>query len=182
MCRLNRITKLRRAYETQLGLVWDKGLHGAEKTWFAVYEPDDERRLRAMLGDFELSSVSATKKWECLDVTSSFETWLAESEYREEYFADPDFLEMQYGEFERNLQEQIRSKCALTDEETVIALTGIGSLFGFVRVSQVVDGLTDDVKGRLLVFFPGSVETNTYRLMNARDGWNYRAVAIVATR
>lgn len=179
---MNRITKLLGGYEAQLGLVWDKGLHGAEKTWFAVYDPVDERRMRAMLGEFELATIRAAKKWRHFDATSSFERWLAESEYRDAYFEDPDFLEMQYAEFEKHLQQQLRSECEQTDGETVFAISGIGSLFGFVRVSQVVGGLADAVRGRLLVFFPGSVEANTYRLLNARDGWNYRAVAIVATR
>lgn len=179
---MNRITKLLGGYEAQLGLVWDTGLHGAERTWFAVYDPVDERRLRAMLGEFELATIRVGKKWGHFDVTSSFEKWLSVSEYREAYFEDPDFLEMQYAEFEKLLQHQLRSECEHTDDETVFAISGIGSLFGFVRVSQVVGGLTDAVRGRLLVFFPGSVESNTYRLLNARDGWNYRAVAIVATR
>jgi hypothetical protein len=179
---LNRITKLLAAYEAQLRLVWDKGLHGGEKTWFAVYDPVDERRLRAVLGEFELATMRAAKKWSHVDVTTSFEKWLSESEYREAYFEDPDFLEMQYTEFEKHLQHQLTRECEQTDDETVFAVSGIGSLFGFVRVSNVVIAISDAVPGRLLVFFPGSVEANTYRLLNARDGWNYRAVAITATR
>jgi hypothetical protein len=179
---MNRITKLLGGYEAQLGLVWDAGLHGAEKTWFAVYDPVDERRLRAMTGEFELATIRAGKKWRLFDATTTFESWLAQSEYREAYFEDPDFLEMQYAEFEEHLRRLLRHECVQTDEQTVFAIDGIGSLFGFVRVSNVVSGLADAVKGRLLVFFPGSVEANTYRLLNARDGWNYRAVAIVATR
>jgi hypothetical protein len=179
---MNRITKLLGGYEAQLRLVWDKGLHGAEKTWFAVYDPVDERRLRAMLGEFEITTIGAGKKWRRFDVTTSFENWLSDSEYREAYFEDPDFLEMQYAEFEKHLLQQLKKECGQADCDTVFAIFGIGSLFGFVRVSQVVGALAEAVQGRLLVFFPGSVEANTYRLLNARDGWNYRAVAIVATR
>ena len=32
--------------------------------------------------------------------------------------------------------------------------------------------------GRLVVFFPGQFEQNNYRLLDARDGWNYLAVPI----
>ena len=53
---MNRIARLLGAYEAQLGLGWDSGLHGAERTWFAVYDPADERRLRAMIGEFELAT------------------------------------------------------------------------------------------------------------------------------
>jgi len=28
------------------------------------------------------------------------------------------------------------------------------------------------------VFFPGQLEQNNYRLLDARDGWNYMAVPI----
>ena len=36
--------------------------------------------------------------------------------------------------------------------------------------------------GRLLVFFPGEVEGNNYRLLDARDGWNYLATPITADK
>ncbi len=179
---MNRLTKLLAAYEAQLGLSWDAGLHGAERTWFVVYEPSDERRLRAMTGEFELATMRSNRKWKLFDTTNTFETWLASSEYREDYFENPDFLEMQFSEFEQQLHEQLKAECSLTDDQTVFAIVGIGSLFSFVRVSNVVSSLADSVQGRLLVFFPGSVEANAYRLLNARDGWNYRAVAISATR
>ena len=35
-----------------------------------------------------------------------------------------------------------------------------------------------DIAGRLVVFFPGSRDGNTYRLLDARDGWNYLAHSI----
>jgi len=38
------------------------------------------------------------------------------------------------------------------------------------------------LEGRLLVFFPGEhhPENHTYRLLDARDGWNYLAVPLLA--
>lgn len=179
---MNRITKLLTAYEAQLGLVWDTGLHGAERTWFAVYDPTDERRLRAAIGEFELSTARTHRKWKLFDVTHEFEKWLAASEYREAYFDDPEILAMQYAEFEERLGLTLRAACEAADDSTVFAILGIGSLYSFVRVSSVVSRLADAVRGRLLVFFPGSVDANTYRLLNGRDNWNYRAVAITASR
>ena len=35
-----------------------------------------------------------------------------------------------------------------------------------------------DIQGRLLLFFPGEFDNNNYRLLDARDGWNYLAVPI----
>ena len=42
----------------------------------------------------------------------------------------------------------------------------------------LMEAVTDRVRGRLLVFFPGEREGSNYRLLDARDGWNYLAVPI----
>jgi hypothetical protein len=47
-----------------------------------------------------------------------------------------------------------------------------------VKVSSLVDRVGDAIAGRLLVYFPGQYDHNTYRLLDARDGWNYLAVPI----
>ena len=67
-------------------------------------------------------------------------------------------------------------------EESVVALKGVGSLFGFLKVKEVVEELAPLVEGRLLVFFPGSYENNNYRLLDGYDGWNYLAVPITADK
>ena len=66
------------------------------------------------------------------------------------------------------------------DDNTVVALSGVGSLFGLTKTSDVLDQVTDAIRGRLLVFFPGRYENSQYRLLDARDGWNYLAVPIIA--
>ena len=55
---------------------------------------------------------------------------------------------------------------------------GVGSLFAFTRVSQVLKLIESSIRGRLVIFFPGQYEQNNYRLLDARDGWNYLAVPI----
>jgi hypothetical protein len=67
---------------------------------------------------------------------------------------------------------------ALVSETSVVAVVGTGSLYGFTHVSEVLKHLERDVRGRLVVFFPGTLEQNNYRLLDARDGWNYMAVPI----
>ena len=67
-------------------------------------------------------------------------------------------------------------------KDFVVAVKGVGSLFGFVKVKEVVDKLAPLVSGRLLVFFPGSFENNNYRLLDGYDGWNYLAVPITADK
>ena len=75
-----------------------------------------------------------------------------------------------------------RSWPALADpDNTVLALYGVASLFGFLKISEILPMVEGDVQGRLLVFFPGVYEQNNYRLLDARDGWNYHAVPITAS-
>jgi hypothetical protein len=66
------------------------------------------------------------------------------------------------------------------DEDTIVGITGAGSLFGLgpVRLSKVVEEVESLIRGRLLVFFPGERDGHNYRLLEARDGWSYLALAI----
>ena len=64
------------------------------------------------------------------------------------------------------------------NENTVVAAHGTASLFGFTKLSLVLKEVEHDIRGRLLLFFPGQYENNNYRLLDARDGWNYLAVPI----
>ena len=59
--------------------------------------------------------------------------------------------------------------------------TGSRPCSGFSRISEILPMVEGDMKGRLLVFFPGVYEQNNYRLLDARDGWNYLAVPITAS-
>ena len=45
-------------------------------------------------------------------------------------------------------------------------------------MSALLNAVNDATAGRLLVFFPGDVENNNFRLLDARDGWDYMAVVI----
>ena len=80
------------------------------------------------------------------------------------------------------VREQV---AAQNDAATITALVGAASLYGlgdYVKVSALIERVQDDVEGRLLVFFPGEVDGNNYRLLGARDGWNYLATSITATK
>ena len=90
---------------------------------------------------------------------------------------------MEDAQFNRDLIAQLKTRIAAeATPDTVVALLGVGSLFGLARVSTLVEGIKDTVPGRLLVFFPGEhhPENHTYRLLDARDGWNYLAVPLLA--
>jgi len=44
--------------------------------------------------------------------------------------------------------------------------------------SGLIEAVSPSIRGRLLVFFPGERQGHNYRLLDARDGWNYLAVPI----
>ena len=177
---MSKIDDLCRNYERFVGLPWPDHLAGAQRVWFAVYDRMDERRLRARLGEFQIATGRAGRKWHLCDMTDIFADWMARQEYRESYFEDPESLESAMPEFLEFTAGQLRAELEQADLTTVVAVLGAATLFGFVRVSALMDAVKDAITGRLLVFFPGEYEANNYRLLDARDGWNYLAVPISA--
>ena len=179
---MGRIEKLVENYARFAALPWEQNLAGAQRVWFAVYDKSDERRLRIRLGEFELATKSAKHGWKLVDVAGTFAEWMAAEEYRESYFQAPDDLEMAMSGFLDFVSARVRS--ALDDEaadaSTIVAVHGIACLFGLIKVSDLIGAVESSIRGRLLVFFPGEYENNNYRLLDARDGWNYLAVPITA--
>lgn len=176
------IEGLQKAYEAHVRLPWDPNLSGAEKVWLAVYSPGDhrERRLRFVIDEFAIATQNAGHKWKLVDITNSFEEWLGAHEYRDAYFARPTALEPALEEFGEHLEKVVVEQltAADVDENTVVGLLGVGALFGVYRVSRLIEAINPAIRGRLLVFFPGEKQGNNYRLLDARDGWNYLAVPI----
>jgi hypothetical protein len=76
----------------------------------------------------------------------------------------------------------VRRACSReeADASSVVSVTGLASLFDFMRVSSLIDRVEDSIRGRLLVLFPGEYANNVYRFMDARDGFNYMAVPITS--
>ena len=74
----------------------------------------------------------------------------------------------------------IRQALDTASPNAVVALVGIGSVFPFLRASSVIKSVDSAVTGRLLVLFPGlhDPENHSFRLLDARDGFNYRARVI----
>lgn len=181
------IDGLLQAYERHVRLPWDRSLSGPEKVWLAVYSPSgqngqNERRLRYVIDEFDIVTKNAGHRWKLVDLTNSFEEWLGAHEYRDAYFALPEALRPALHEFGEQLCVHVEEELTSgdVDADTVIALLGVGSLFGVYRVSQLIETVNPAIRGRFLVFFPGEKQSNNYRLLDARDGWNYLAVPIVA--
>jgi hypothetical protein len=178
------IEPLLKSYEQFVRLPWQTGLAGAQKVWMAVYDEADERRLRARIGAFENASVGAGHGWHSCDLTDLFARWMAAQEYRESYFESPEDMEMALEDFFLHVVGVVRETLSApgADEKTVVSIMGVASLFGLMRVSRLVDQVSGSIQGRLLVFFPGEKEGNNFRLLDARDGWNYLAIPISASK
>lgn len=183
----NKVAKLITAYREHLSVPWQDGLASIQRIIFGVYDKADELRLRAHVGEFELATQATGRTWLQIDVTNAFAEWIASQEYRESYFEDPTDLDGyaagEIKQFVRDLISRLKETISTqSTSNTVVALVGVGALFGVARVSTVVEGIKDAVTGRLLVFFPGEYhpEGHTYRLLDARDGWNYLAVPLLA--
>jgi hypothetical protein len=178
---LGRIDELAVRYRGHISAPWQRNLAGDQKAIFVVYPKTDERRLRARLELFEMATTRTGHGWRSVDLTEAFARWMANTDYRDVYFEEPETLAMKLrSNFVQYAADLLRQ--ALTaesaDEDTVVAVQGIACLFGLTRVSLMLKEVVKDIRGRLVVFFPGEYEDNNYRLLDARDGWNYLAVPI----
>ena len=180
---MNIIDSLLKSYADFAQVPWDNSVAGPQRVWMVVYPPEQERRLRMRIGDFEIASRDAGHDWRLVDVTDSFGHWLGGHEYRDAYFEEPADIAPALEDFAAYLADQVRSQIVAgdVDDDTIIAVIGLGSLLGLGRVSRLIEAVSGDIRGRLVAFFPGEVEGTNYRLLGARDGWNYLAVAITAT-
>lgn len=178
---MGRIEQLADRYERHVSAPWPRNLAGAQKAIFVVYDKSDERRLRAKRREFEMRTRDAGHAWREVDLTDVFPRWIAQDEYRDEYFESPEDLSLKLqAEFVEHAAAELRS--ALTaddvDEDTVVGVIGAAALYGFARISEVLKHVDGEIRGRLVLFFPGDFDQNNYRLLDARDGWNYLAVPI----
>jgi hypothetical protein len=184
---MTRLDLLKKNYKRLCEYSWDRNVAGAQRVWLAVYDKEDERKLRLRLGLFEETTLHTGHKWTAIDLTDAFAGWMCSAEnagYAESYFESPELLdEAVLADLKDSVVSRIRETLtSLSDpENTVVALQGVASLFGFLKISEILPIVEGDVKGRLLVFFPGTYEQNNYRLLDARDGWNYHAFPITAS-
>lgn len=179
---MNEIEALAQEYELTVKLPWDQSLAGPQKVWFAIYDPAQERRLRLHVSDFEMATKRAKHEWSLVDITDSFAEWMANHEYREAYFEEPESMELALQDYADYVASKVIDELTAPNinENTIVAILGIGSLFGLARASDLLENVASQINGRLLVFFPGRREGSNYRLLDARDGWNYLAVPISA--
>ena len=177
---MSAIDRLLTNYSRQVRLPWSPNMSGKQRIWFAVYPPAEERRVRARLPSFETATLEAGHEWRTVDLTTQLPEFLAAHKYREANFQKPQYFKAG-NDLEVRASALVKAACSHADEGGVLAVTGLASLFDFIRVSNVIERIEDNVPGRLLVLFPGEYSGNVYRFMDARDGFNYMAVPITST-
>ena len=175
----NRLHAILQQYKDYIATPWKADLSPKERTIFLVYNKEEERRMTAMVPEFRLATEVLGHRWVDFDCSTLYSRWIADHEYRESYFEEPELLQ---GILETDFREWIVNRFHEVSVDTgpidVIALSGTAALYGFIKLSTVVEAAAQLTKGRLIVFFPGEYDRNMYRFLNARDGWNYLAVAL----
>jgi hypothetical protein len=178
---VSKIEELAANYSEHIGAPWQRTVAGAQRVVLLVYDKELERTLRARLELFEQATRDAGHGWTLVDCTKWFAEWIAEDEYREGYFEEPDLLGMKLeGEFKPYVAQRLTAILESADKDTVVGVLGAASLYGFLRISELVRDIEQSIRGRLALFFPGTKNENNYRLLDARDGWNYLAAGITS--
>jgi hypothetical protein len=174
----SKVDLLLSAFEPVISEPWVSSLSGQERVWFLVYDPAEQRKVDLRIDDFEVATKKAGKKWHAISLKNVFPTWMAGHDYKEEYFLDPGALVDQLeSDFKKFAVDYIIKELQHPeiDSNTLVAVRDASALFGFCRLSDVIHGCASELKGRMLIFFPGEYYKNQYRLLDARDGWSYLA-------
>ncbi|MBA3995286.1 MAG: DUF1788 domain-containing protein [Cyanobacteria bacterium DS2.3.42] len=180
---MSKIKRLIQGYEKFVAIPW-RDVAPAQRVIFCVYNEQEELRLRAKIQEFELATRQTGHEWGLFDLTDTFAAWLMSQRYAKSYFEKPQLIQTLLPKYLDFLVQKFENEMGSfsSDENAVVALSGVGSLFGLLKVKEVVDKLAPRVKGKLLILFPGSYENNNYRLLDGYDGWNYLAIPITADK
>lgn len=185
---MSRIDQIVQSFRRHAAIPLKQNVTAAERAWFVVYSPEEERRLRCRLAEFEIATKDCGLFWQEIDLTGTFAAWLDtfdDVDERTSIIATPSIAE-DYAKpgFHNYLAGLIRQAMAAVPasevERTIFAVSGLMELYDFIHVSEVMETLGKDARGVLLVFFPGEREENTYRFLGARTGWDYLATPITA--
>ncbi len=177
---MNKISRLVENYSRHIAVPWRDDTAPAQRVIFCVYPEYNELRLRLRLDEFETVTHRANHDWVLFDLTDIFPEWMASQRYAKSYLHSPEKLTTLLPKLEDFIAVKFEAYCEeqRVGGDDVVAISGVGSLFGFLKVKAVVNRLAPLVPGRMVVFFPGSYEDNNYRLLDAYDGWEYLAVPI----
>lgn len=187
---MSRIDDLLVSYKRYIETPWKDDAAPAQRVMFCVYSPQEELRLRTKIDEFELTTRNADHDWCHYDLTDTFAHWLSAKKNAagifKQYSTRPEqlkiTLERQYLPYLESCVSETVIKEGISSNH-VFAVSGVASIFGLLRVKDLIEHFAPLIQGRLLIFFPGDMPSkDNYRLLDAYDGWNYLAVAITASQ
>lgn len=167
-------------FRRQVSLPWSRDTARDYRVWIMHYDRGLERRIQGRLNEFETVAGQCGHGWASLDLASLVGPWFAAHDLFEGLAAQPDELPGLLPDFEAHVVATVRGRLRGLAEQDILVLCGAGALFGLLRVSSLTETVAPDIKGRLLLLFPGRHDDGVYRLLDARDGWSYRAIPIPA--
>src|SRR5947208_706941 len=127
---MTRIDLLKKNYQRLCEYSWDRNVAGAQRVWLAVYDKEDERKLRLRLGLFEEATHHTGHKWQAIDLTSVFADWMCSPDnasFAPSYFESPELLDdAALADLKHTVVSRVCSMlAALPDpENTVLAMYG----------------------------------------------------------
>ena len=166
------------AYARQIQLPWADDTPPAGRVWIVWFEKALQRRFTGRLGEFQHATVKAGHGWRQLNLSPWFGNWIARHEFFEALVQQPKELRGILPDIEEELIKTLKGELKNCSVNDVLAVDGCGSLFGIGRISTLISRIADAIPGRLLIGFPGKHAGGVYRLLDARDGWNYHAIPI----
>ncbi len=181
---MSKIKRLLQSYSRYISIPWRSDAAAAQRVIFCVYNENDELRLRASIDEFQIATRNVKHGWALFDLTDTFADWFAKQRYAKKYFQKPELVDGLMHRYLAYIKQEFETFLQVNDINagSVFALKGVGSLFGFLNVRDVVAEIAPLVPGRLLIFYPGNYENNNYYLLNGHDGWDYLAVLITADK
>jgi hypothetical protein len=167
-----------RAYRRHVRLPWQDDVPPAGRVWIVWYDKSMQRRFTARLSEIEHATLGAGHGWRQLDLAQSFGSWIASHEFFESVVKQPKEIRGLLLDYEKQLITTIKQELQTCTSNDVLAVDGCGSLFGLARISQLIGNVAAAIPGRMVIGFPGKHSGAVYRLLDARDGWNYHAIPI----
>ncbi|MFO7839494.1 MAG: hypothetical protein R6X08_08355, partial [Desulfosalsimonadaceae bacterium] len=126
---MSRVKRLIDAYAKHIVIPWRTDAAAAQRVIFCVYNENDERRLRAKIDEFELSTRQSGHDWALFDLTHLFAEWMASQKYAEKYFRNPQLLQTRLHNYLNYIVQQFTQFLSETkaNKNSVAAICGVGS-------------------------------------------------------
>lgn len=166
------------AYRRQVRIPWRPDAPPSARIWILWHPPSMHLKISGRIGEFEDATRQAGHGWSSLDLSPLFGHWVAQNEMFQSLLEMPEELRGLLPQFETAACEAVLEAANRSGPNDVLVIQGCGSLFGLAKLSPILDRVSHAIPGRLLVVFPGRHASGIYRLLDARDGWNYHAVPI----